>query len=465
MVRLLRFAYSAREPSSSLGVMNSMLDTALQFDCVIVGARCAGAALAIHLMRAGMRVIVLEADALHTDQPFSTHVIQTPGMDLLDELGVGERVRALTPPIRSARFEVCGHPYDLTLAPERSMYCPRRSTFDPLLQDAALAAGVEIRDKTRVTDLLRDGDVVCGVTAEHAGTSQTYRARWVVGADGRNSSVARLAGAKSYIEHEAERGGYWGYWRKPSCWDHADPWRRFQSVISIDDTVRFVFECDADLLIMGAIPSREVARGWGKQYPQELRRALLASELTAALVQDEPVAPLVGLLKTHFFFREPVGSGWALVGDAGLHKDPTPGHGITDALRDAAALARALVDGRPEALEVYWRRRDVLSVPLYYQALSMGRLAYANPFNALVMERLNHAGPEQLARMREVVERKRSPFDGVARGQMLRWVGAEMLRGQWDVFGHFVAAARFTAIVEREQAQRDRLLALAEARL
>jgi hypothetical protein len=81
------------------------------------------------------------------------------------------------------------------------------------------------------------------------------------------------------------------------------------------------------------------------------------------------------------------------------------------------------------------------------------------------MDRLNHAGPEQLARMREVVERKRSPFDGVPRGRMLRWVGAEMLRGQWDVFAHFVDAARFTAIVEREQAERDRLLALAEARL
>jgi 2-polyprenyl-6-methoxyphenol hydroxylase-like FAD-dependent oxidoreductase len=40
--------------------------------------------------------------------------------------------------------------------------------------------------------------------------------------------------------------------------------------------------------------------------------------------------------------REPVGPGWALVGDAGYHRDPITGHGITDAFRDAELLARAL---------------------------------------------------------------------------------------------------------------------------
>ena len=39
-----------------------------EYDCIVVGARCAGAALATHLARSGMRVLVLEADALHTDR-------------------------------------------------------------------------------------------------------------------------------------------------------------------------------------------------------------------------------------------------------------------------------------------------------------------------------------------------------------------------------------------------------------
>ena len=39
--------------------------------------------------------------------------------------------------------------------------------------------------------------------------------------------------------------------------------------------------------------------------------------------------------------RAYAGRGWALVGDAGYHKDPITGYGITDALRDAELLAEA----------------------------------------------------------------------------------------------------------------------------
>src|SRR5205823_1973989 len=45
------------------------------------------------------------------------------------------------------------------------------------------------------------------------------------------------------------------------------------------------------------------------------------------------------------FFRKPFGPGWALVGDAGYHKDPITGYGITDAVRDSDALAEALDAG------------------------------------------------------------------------------------------------------------------------
>jgi flavin-dependent dehydrogenase len=437
----------------------------LDFDCIIVGARCAGASLALRLARGGMRVLVLESSALHTNQAFSTHVIQMLGMDLLDELGIGDRIRAVTPPVRTARFSVRGHAFDVAFESPRYMYAPRRITLDPLLQDAALAAGVEIRDKTRVTGLLRDQNGVCGVVAEHSGQEQSYRARWVIGADGRNSTVARLVGARAYIEHESDRGGYWAYWQKPSCWDADEPWRRFQTAIDIDDTLRFVFETDSQLLIVGAIPARDVSRSWGNAYAAELQRTLRASPLTAPLVDTEPVVPAVGLLKANFFFKQPLGPGWALVGDAGLHKDPTPGHGITDALRDAASLARALLDGRPEALEVYWRKRDVDSVPLYYQALSMGRLSYTNCLNELIMDRLNAAGTREQDRMRDVFERRLSPFDGVALSDLLRWVGAELVRGKHELVRPFLRSVMFGAMVQRELAERTRLLERAEAHL
>jgi flavin-dependent dehydrogenase len=65
------------------------------------------------------------------------------------------------------------------------------------------------------------------------------------------------------------------------------------------------------------------------------------------------------------FLRRAVGPGWALVGDAGYFKDPLTAHGITDALRDAEFLSRAVVDGGQDALAGYERSRDRLSLPLF----------------------------------------------------------------------------------------------------
>jgi 2-polyprenyl-6-methoxyphenol hydroxylase-like FAD-dependent oxidoreductase len=64
------------------------------------------------------------------------------------------------------------------------------------------------------------------------------------------------------------------------------------------------------------------------------------------------------------YVRQAFGPGWALVGDAGYHRDPITGHGITDAFRDAELLADALhsslTGAAPEraALAVYQSERD-----------------------------------------------------------------------------------------------------------
>lgn len=71
------------------------------------------------------------------------------------------------------------------------------------------------------------------------------------------------------------------------------------------------------------------------------------------------------------FYRKPYGPGWALVGDAGYHKDPITGWGISDAFRDAELLSEALDAGfagrspLEEALAGYEAERNAASQPLY----------------------------------------------------------------------------------------------------
>ena len=63
----------------------------------------------------------------------------------------------------------------------------------------------------------------------------------------------------------------------------------------------------------------------------------------AARVRDgRPLSPATGMLKMPNHVRQAHGPGWALVGDAGYHRDAITGHGLSDAYRDAELLASAL---------------------------------------------------------------------------------------------------------------------------
>ena len=73
----------------------------------------------------------------------------------------------------------------------------RRLLLDPILMQAAVEAGAEVRMAAKVTAQVRDGDRVTGVRVARNGSEQALGARLVVGADGRNSTVARLAGSRS----------------------------------------------------------------------------------------------------------------------------------------------------------------------------------------------------------------------------------------------------------------------------
>ena len=89
------------------------------------------------------------------------------------------------------------------------------------------------------------------------------------------------------------------------------------------------------------------------------------------------------------FLRRPGGPGWALVGDAGCHKDPYGALGLCDAFRDAELLADALADalsyGRSEAeaLGEYERRRNDATLADYRTNVQQAQL---NPLPAEVLE-------------------------------------------------------------------------------
>jgi flavin-dependent dehydrogenase len=77
--------------------------------------------------------------------------------------------------------------------------------------------------------------------------------------------------------------------------------------------------------------------------------------------------------------RRPFGPGWALVGDAGCHKDPMMAHGICDAFRDADFLSAAIHEGLAgecrldDALLKYESRRNQVTMVEYRENIAAAR--------------------------------------------------------------------------------------------
>lgn len=368
---------------------------------IVVGARCAGSPLATLLTRRGLRVCLLDRADFPSDSP-STHGIQPPGVKVLAELGVLDRLLELAPPLtkglialdefRVEQNDVVG----LLGAPLLSV---RRVTLDAILAENAAAAGAELRTGTTVTGLIRSGGRVTGVET----TAGPLRARLVVGADGARSTIARLVGAAEYHRTPPRRAFLWSYYEGVEV-DRSRAW-----IGSIGDNGFLATPTDAGLFLTAFVA------------PIEQRQELRANrsgvfdagvkrwpELGEVLATGRRAAPVQLMTNWHGFFRQATGPGWALIGDAGHFKDPTPGQGISDALHQAETLApaieRSLDRDSEKPLRSWWRRRDRESMDMYWFARQMGESSWAPLLNETVNAR-SAADPELVERMLRVLGR------------------------------------------------------------
>jgi flavin-dependent dehydrogenase len=428
-------------------------------DVIVVGFRCAGAPLALALHRAGLKVIALDGDSFFSDQPLSTHAIAPYGMQKFDELGLGDLIRSLAPRNNAFRFQADEHYLQVDFrGTELDSRSPRRSVLDPALQQAVLDQGVDAREQTRVIDLLREGERVVGVRIKTPEGESQLRAPLVVGADGSHSSVAKLVAAPAYLESESPNGMYWSYFQKTPIFDE-DPAYDWGACIHMEgEEARAVFQTDSDLLLIAGGGRRKLMERWGRDPKGNLLAHLRRGKLTAPLLEgSEMVSRPVGFLSGHYFMKQAVGPGWALVGDAGLFLDPTPGMGIADAIRDALALADAIVDGSEQAMQLYWRQRDADTVGLYHYASDMGSEDYNNPLTRMAFKHSQN-DPLIQARMLQMMAREIHPLDALPPGKLSRFLLAETVRGNfapWTMLGRTLGLG---LRILRHQRSFDRML-------
>jgi len=327
------------------------------WDVVVVGSRVAGAATALQLARAGARVLCLDRTRRGSDT-LSTHALMRAGVLLLDRWGVLPAITAAgTPAIRRTLFDYGSDGrVAISIKPAAgvdALYAPRRTLLDAALVDAAESAGATMDFGVTVTGLHRTGDRVDGVTVRRGGRDRVIRAGLVIGADGRESVVARQAPAAVTAAGRNAAVYLYSYWADLPADGYEWLYRPGFSagVIPTGGGLCCLF-------VGGAAPDMAAALrqhgGPAQAYRRLADRAGLADRLAEA-TRAESVRHVRGLPAG--YLRRAHGPGWALVGDAGHWLDPISTHGITSALRDVELFGRGPVDE-------YERTRDRLSVPM-----------------------------------------------------------------------------------------------------
>ncbi|MGH9372788.1 MAG: NAD(P)/FAD-dependent oxidoreductase, partial [Vicinamibacterales bacterium] len=188
----------------------------VMYDAIIVGARCAGAPTAMLLARKGYRILLVDRATFPSDT-ISTHIIWPHGAEVMDRLGLLEGLAATgcAPVALRLIFDV--GPFALKGGVTdtnggRGGFCPRRTVLDKLLVDAAVEAGVELRETFTVETLLCDGERVAGIKGHsRTGGSVEERAHLVIGADGVHSLVARAVRAEEYEARPPLTTNYYSY--------------------------------------------------------------------------------------------------------------------------------------------------------------------------------------------------------------------------------------------------------------
>jgi flavin-dependent dehydrogenase len=186
------------------------------YDAIVVGARCAGSPTAMLLARKGYRVLLVDRARFPSDT-LSCHFIHQPGVASLKRWGLlPEIARTNCPPVRAQTVDL--GPVVLTGSPAPAgdvtdAYAVRRTVLDHILVRAAARAGAEVRERFSVHELVTDGERVTGIRGRSTGgATVTERAGVVIGADGRNSLVARHVRAPAYHAHQSLTCAYYAYW-------------------------------------------------------------------------------------------------------------------------------------------------------------------------------------------------------------------------------------------------------------
>ena len=318
---------------------NLMVGMSPQYDVIVVGAGPGGSACAGFLARAGVSVLLLDRARFPRQKacgeytsPASAAIIARLGATAAVVAAGMQLHRGMTVVAPSGqRFTI-----DYTEAGDTTAasYATDRASLDEALARHAAALGADFRDGVRVDDLLCDGaGRVCGVHSPQLGE---VRARWVIGADGAKSTIARLLGVTR--PPPLRRLGLAAHYCGITMGDVGEMHLAGGDYCALNPLAGGIVNVSP---VVDVNPAA-VAQGGGLTafFEATLRHF---PGVIAQMQQASRVSAVRGLGPMSSTVSRAADPGWLLLGDAAGFYDPFTGAGVHGALRGAELAAEILI--------------------------------------------------------------------------------------------------------------------------
>ncbi|MFD7256376.1 NAD(P)/FAD-dependent oxidoreductase [Streptomyces sp. NPDC059874] len=371
------------------------------YDVVISGAGLAGSAAAILLARRGARVALLERRSdPEAYKVLCTHSLTANAYPVLDELGLIPALEKAGAVRNQARWYTRWgwiEPRAAPAGPELPYgYNIRRSTLDPLIRArAAETPGVDLLLGHHVTGLVREAGRTSGVRASTPQGEREIRAHLVVGADGKDSAVAKFAGVPART-YENTRFGYLAHFRNlPLPGGIAHAW-------FLEPDLAYAFPNDDGVTVLAVLPDKKRLPAFRKDLEGSFLAFVHALPEAPAIDSAERITKIIGTVDYPLHSRKPTAPGVALIGDAALTGDPLWGVGCGWALQSAHWLTEAVASaatGRGDldrSLVAYARTHRRRLRGHQYLAVDFAKARPFNPIERLMFSAA--ARDESLAR-------------------------------------------------------------------
>jgi geranylgeranyl reductase family protein len=351
------------------------------YQAIVVGGGPAGSTTARLLAEAGCRVLLLDKAAFPRHKACSDYLNPAAVRELRD-LGLMGALWAERPhPMQAMRVHAPGgRMFQATfrdVEPGHVALGLTRYRLDHVLLQQAAAAGVEVRERAHVRDLVLDGGRVVGVEFTSGGVRETVRAPIVIGADGHHSVVSRRLGLDVPVGWPRRTGlaahfqglGRLGDWGEM----HVAP-GGYAGLALLEDGLATV------TLITNVQAVAQRAESVDAYYAEKLAEIPIVREMMA---RAERVGPIRGVSPLARQVRRRTGDGFLLVGDAAGFLDPFTGEGVYKALHGARLAAPVIVS----ALE----RGDTSARALAPYARAYRRAFFANTQVLRIVQGFVHA--------------------------------------------------------------------------